>query len=59
MESNYNDIVELLKCLQMPAPMNQEGMYDHYNRIYINLLLAKSRIELLTETLEVLKESWK
>jgi hypothetical protein len=59
MEANYKEIVQLLESLRIPPPLNQEGMYDHYNRIYINLLLAKSRIELLTETLEVLKESWK
>jgi hypothetical protein len=59
MEANYKEIVELLSCLQTSPPLNQEGMYDHYSRIYVDLILAKSKLELLADVIETLKDAWK
>ena len=59
MEANYKEIVQLLESLRIPPPLNQEGMYDHYSRMYVNLALAKSKLESLTDVVQTLQEAWK
>ena len=59
MEANYKEIVQLLESLRVPPPLNQEGMYNHYSQMYVNLALAKSKLESLTDVVQTLQEAWK
>ena len=59
MESTYNELVEILSCLCVYPPLNQEDMYKHYSRIASQLRIAREKLVRLEEVVESLKEGWK
>jgi hypothetical protein len=62
MQETHNEtvekIIDLVRCIQTPPPMNQQGMRQHYDKILLKLYWAHKRIEYLQENMEMLKSKW-